>query len=93
MIIRDGKCYAENPKPTLKIVSARTVAPFRLCVRFNNSEERIFDGRSLFDGEVFAPLKDEREFANYRLDYETLTWCNGEIDIAPEYVYAHGVVE
>jgi len=36
---------------------------------------------------VFAPLADEKVFNDYRLDYETLTWLDGEVDVAPEFVY------
>ena len=36
---------------------------------------------------VFAPLADEKVFNDYHLDYETLTWLDGEVDVAPEFVY------
>lgn len=87
MIIRNGKCCAENPIPILKITSAQTLGGHRLLVRFNDGAKRIFDGHTLLDGVVFAPLADERVFNDYALDYETLTWLNGEVDIAPEFVY------
>lgn len=89
MVVRNGKCYAENPIPILKITSAQTLGSHRLLVCFNNGAKRIFDGHSLLDGPVFAPLADENVFNDYALDYETLTWLNGEVDIAPEFVYKH----
>ena len=58
-------------------------------VTFNDGAKRIFDGHSLLNGPVFAPLADEKVFNDNTLDYETLTWLNGEIDIAPEFVYEH----
>ncbi len=60
---------------------------YELDVLFNNGDRRLFDGRKLLAGEVFAPLSDEKVFNDYRLDYETLTWLDGEIDVAPEFVY------
>ena len=51
--------------------------------------KRVFDDHSLLDGPVFALLADEKVFNDYTLDYETLTWRNGEVDIAPEFVYEH----
>ena len=87
MIIRNGKCCAENPIPILKIISAQTLGGHRILVGFNDGAKRIFDGHSLLDGVVFAPLADEKVFNDYALDYETLTWLNGEVDIAPEFVY------
>ena len=89
MIIKNGKCYAENPTPILKIISAKTLGSHRLLVGFSDGAKRIFDGHSLLDGPVFAPLADEKVFNDYALDYETLTWLNGEVDIAPEFVYEH----
>ena len=89
MIVRNGKCVAENPVPIIKIVAVKSLGGYLLDVLFNDGNHRIFDGRILLDGEVFKPLCDLRVFADYKLDYETLTWNNGEIDIAPEYVYTH----
>ena len=87
MIVRDGKCYAENPLPVLKITEFETLAPHRMTVVFNDGETRIFDGRKLLKGEAFTPLSDADVFANCKLDYETLTWLDGELDVAPEFVY------
>ena len=87
MIVRDGKCYAENPLPVLKITEFETLAPHRMKVVFNDGETRIFDGRKLLKGEAFAPISDADVFADCKLDYETLTWLDGELDVAPEFVY------
>ena len=51
---------------------------------------RLFDGHSLV-GEVFAPLASSNAFADWKLDYETLTWNNGDIDISADYVLNHSV--
>ena len=64
-----------------------TLAPYRMKVVFNDGETRVFDGRKLLQGEAFAPLSDADVFANCKLDYETLTWLDGELDVAPEFVY------
>ena len=88
MIVKDGKCHASGPKPVLKITSVENLGSYQLKVRFNDNAVRRFDGRQLLgEGPVFEPLADESVFDSYRLDWETLTWLNGEIDIAPEYVY------
>lgn len=89
MIIRNGMCYPADPQPMLQIVSADRLGDYRLMITFNDGAKRIFDGHSLLDGPVFAPLADEKVFNDYALDYETLTWLNGEVDIAPEFVYEH----
>lgn len=61
MILRDGKCYAENLEPVLKITGFETLAPHRMA--------------------------DADAFSRCNLDYETLTWLDGELDVAPEFVY------
>ena len=89
MIIHDGMCYPDDPQLMLQIVAADRLGDYQLMVTFNDGEKRIFDGHSLLDGPVFAPLADEKVFNDYALDSETLTWLNGEVDIAPEFVYEH----
>ena len=80
-------CRIGKTDPVLKIVAAKSCGGHELEVLFSNGDRRLFDGRKLLVGEVFAPLADEKAFNDYRLDYETLTWLNGEVDVAPEFVY------
>ena len=37
----------------------------------------------------FAPLVDEHTFAGVYIDYGVTVWNDGDIDIAPEYLYQH----
>jgi len=92
MIVQSGMCYADTRAPVLKIVEAKSRGGYELDVLFNNGDRRIFNGRKLLVGEVFAPLTDEKVFNDFRLDYETLTWLNGEVDVAPEFVYENSEV-
>ena len=89
MTTSDGWCFADNAEQMLSIVSAENLGDYKLKVAFNDGLERVFDGRSLLSGEVFAPLADEAKFADFCLDGETLTWMNGTLDIAPEFVREH----
>ena len=91
MIVRDGKCYAENPLPVLKITDFETCGPHQMRVVFNDGATRLFDGRILLKGDAFTPLADEKTFADCKLDYETLTWLDGELDVAPEFVYENSM--
>ena len=65
MIERDGWCYPDDPQPMLQIVAADRLGDYRLMVTFNDGEKRIFDGHSLLDGPVFAPLADEKDRSIY----------------------------
>ena len=87
MIVRNGKCYPDHPQEMLKIIKAESCGGYLLRVEFNTCETRIFDGQQLLRGEVFAPLKDLSTFNDFSIDFETLTWLNGELDVAPEFVY------
>ena len=37
----------------------------------------------------FVPLADEHTFAGVYIDYGMTVWNDGDIDIAPEYLYQH----
>ena len=60
-----------------------------ILVKFNNGESHEIDFSDKLAHEtrkVFEPLNDTRIFANFSVDY-TLSWLDGQIDIAPEYIY------
>ena len=38
---------------------------------------------------VLATLKDKNTLKQFHIS-DTLEWCNGTIDIAPEYIFEHG---
>ena len=40
---------------------------------------------------AFAPLADEEVFRSVYIDRGVTVWNDGEIDIAPEFLYEHGV--
>ena len=88
MIVRDETCYPDSPERHVKIVAAENAGDLFLRVTFDDGEMRLFDGRVL-TGEVFEPLKTPSAFADWKLDYETLTWNDGDIDISADYVLNH----
>ena len=74
----------------LEITEAKYLNDFRMLVSFNNGESRLFDFATIIDRyPVFAPLKDKNTLKQFHIS-ETLEWCNGTIDIAPEYIFEHG---
>lgn len=46
----------------------------------------MFDATTL-EGPAFEELKDEAVFQNVSIDRGVVTWLDGEIDCAPEYMY------
>lgn len=90
MYIKDGIAYAGELKPTLRISGVRPMDNYKLWVRFNNNEEKIFDFKPLLNSPAFAPLSDIEIFKGVYIDYGMPVWNNGDIDIAPEYLYENG---
>lgn len=76
----------------LEIIGAEYLSGYKLLVKFNNGESRIFDFSDLITKyPVFVPLQDIELFRQYTIT-DTLEWDNGRIDIAPEYIYEYGKV-
>ena len=82
----NGFVFGGEPVIHLKVESLFFLPNSRMIDSFSNGETRVFDVRTL-TGEVFEPLKDERVLKKCVLDHGVPTWCNGEIDCAPEYLY------
>ena len=91
MYIIDGVAYAGEIKPSLKVVGVRALNDFGLWVRFNNGESKMFDFKQMLDFPAYAPLSDIEIFKGVYIDYGVPAWNNGEIDIAPEYLYENGI--
>ncbi|MBP5563055.1 MAG: DUF2442 domain-containing protein [Bacteroidales bacterium] len=76
----------------IKVTEAQYIDAYKMWVRFNNGDCRIFDFATIIDKyPVFEPLKDIELLRNFQVS-DTLEWLDGEIVIAPEYLQEHGVV-
>ena len=74
------------------VVAAEALDNYTLRLTFNNGSVKTFDCKPLIQQfPVFGPLQDKQKFHNIALDGWTVTWENGSIDIAPEYLYEKGV--
>ena len=93
MYIMNGIAYAGEQKPPMKVVGVKPLEDKRLWVRFNTGEAKIFDFKPLLKKNAFAPLADDEIFKGVYIDYGVTVWNNGEIDIAPEYLYENGVLQ
>lgn len=90
MYIKDGIAYADDATPILKIIGAEILDNRNMLLQFNNGAKRIFDG-GLLAGEVYMPLEDYEVFRNFKISNGVITWLDGEIDCAPEFMYENGV--
>ena len=88
MYINEGIVYGGEPEQPVKVCHVKVLPDMMMLIKFNNSELRLFDA-TLLEGPVFEPLRDEQVFSNPVIDHGVVTWLNGEIDCAPEFMYAH----
>ena len=91
MYIENGIAYAGEPKIALKVCGIRPLPNYRLWVRFNTGVAKIVDFRPLLNSPAFVPLKDEKQFREVYIDYGVPVWLDGDIDIAPDYLYKIGI--
>jgi hypothetical protein len=68
------------------IRSVEATDDYRLILRFDNGEERIFDATPLLATGRFRELARLEAFRKVRVVFDTVEWENG-LDLDPEYVY------
>ena len=93
MHIIEGIAYAGVPSHAVRVTGVRLMDNHRLWVRFSTGEAKVFDFTPLLKAPAFAPLADPDVFKGVYIDYDTAVWCDGEIDIAPEMLYAKSIPE
>lgn len=91
MYIRNGIAYAGEEKTPLKVSGVRPLDDYKLWIRFNTGEVKIFDFSTELECPAFHQLKSKEVFDSVYIDYGVTVWNNGDIDIAPEYLYQKGI--
>ena len=91
MYFQNGIVYGGETRPILKAVLVRPMENYCLLVRFTTGESKTFDFTPLLEKPVFSRLKDTGVFNAVYLEYGVPTWCDGMIDIAPEWLYEDGI--
>ena len=89
MYIVDGIAYAGEQAPAIKISGVRPLDDYKLWLRFSTGEVKIFDFAPLLNQSAFAPLADKSVFRSVYIDYGVTIWNDGDIDIAPQFLYPH----
>jgi len=74
-----------NPLP--RVVEARALGGFSVWLRFDDNAEGVVDLHDAVEDSNVTALRDERTFAQLRVDFGTLVWPGG-IDWAPESLHA-----
>ena len=73
------------------VKKAQYLGDYRLALSFSNGENRVFDAKDFIAMyPAFNVLQDKEQFKQFALDGWTVSWKNGTLDIAPEYLYEAG---
>ena len=81
-----------NNNNLIWIVEAEALGNHLLRLQFNDGSIKWFDCKPLIAQlPAFKELQNEEAFREIALDGWTVTWLNGTIDLAPEYLYENSV--
>jgi len=70
----------------LSVVSVKPLEGYKLSLRFENNEERIFDISPYLNIGRFSELKDLSLFNTVRVNFDSVEWANS-LDLDPELLY------
>jgi len=68
------------------VASVEATDGYKLVLRFDNGERRVFDATPLLPFGRFRELAVPEVFKKIRVAYDTVEWENG-LDLDPEYLY------
>jgi hypothetical protein len=88
MFVWNGIVYGEQPTEAIRVASVKPLDDMIMLITFTTGETRLFDA-TVLNGVAFEPLKDEAVFKEAVVDHGVVTWMDGEIDCAPEFMYKY----
>ena len=69
-------------------IEAEYIERYRIKLVFTDGKSGIIDlEQYISDGEIFEPVQSVENFKKFTVEFGTLTWNDGSIDIAPETLY------
>lgn len=86
MYVLNGIVYGGEPQENIKVSDVKVLDNMVMLISFTTGEVRLFDA-TILKGEAFKRLKEEIVFKNPVIEHGVVTWDNGNIDCAPEYMY------
>jgi hypothetical protein len=73
-----------------KIVEVKPLPNYKLFLKYETNEHKIFDVTPYISGDWFGKLKDSAYFNSVRACGNTVEWKDGQ-DIAPHELYEYSV--
>lgn len=78
----------EKLEPVVREVKA--LEDYKLYLKFDNGEEKVYDMKPLLNQKFYQGLKDNERFKKVKADGISIEWETGE-DVAPENLYYDSV--
>lgn len=73
----------------LSVQSVEPLSDYRLLLKFENDESKIFDVKPYLDVGKFSELKDVSLFNSVSISFDSIEWAN-HLDLDPEFLYQKG---
>ena len=86
MYYNNGFVYGGEATTGTRIDSVKPLDDMIMLITFDSGEERLFDA-SILTGPAYAPLYEKSVFMSPEIDHGVVTWANGTIDCAPEFMF------
>lgn len=86
MYIMNGIVYGKESQENIKAAQVKPFDNQTMLITFSSGETRLFDA-TILTGEVFEPLKNIDIFKDPAIENGVVTWCNGDIDCSPGFMY------
>jgi len=68
------------------VIAVKPLGEYKLILKFENNEERLFDISPYLHLGKFAELKDTTLFNTVRVNFDSIEWAN-KVDLDPEFLY------
>lgn len=72
------------------VIDVKPLDNYKLKLKFENDEIKIFDMKEFLDIGLFKQLKNQSEFNKVRVCFDSIQWENG-LDFDPEILYSKSV--
>ena len=89
MYIENGIAYAGTLTDEIRVRSVKPLDDMMMILTFTSGERRLYDATQLLEYPAFQPLRDESVFKSATVEHGIVVWNDGDIDIAPETMYAN----
>lgn len=74
----------------LPVMSVKPIEGYKLLIKFENNEERIFDVSPYLEIGKFAELRNISLFNSVVVNFDSVEWAN-HLDIDPEFLYEKSI--